>query len=103
MNLTFADRVYLSDDRMDKELIRRQILEGVPGRGLHVLVLHKDGDDLMDIIPAKEIVKSFYQDKDFTIVGLAKGYHRAVRLSEQIIGDLYAAYKDFNIHAYFGC
>ena len=47
------------------------------------------------------LVKPLHRDCDITIIGAAKGYRRSLRLVEQMIGDLYAADKDMNVHDFF--
>ncbi|MBQ7677952.1 MAG: hypothetical protein IJT32_06935 [Lachnospiraceae bacterium] len=101
MNITYTKKLYLSDERIDKDAVRADILREKPKRGMFVLVMPPGGKDLLDIMPAKELNKPIMKDRDITVVGLAKGYRRSVKLAERIIGDAYAFDNGLDLHGYF--
>lgn len=101
MNITYAKKLYLSDERIDKDAVRTEIYNNKPRRGLYVIVMRGDGKELLDIMQAKELLKPLMKERDITVVGLAKGYRRSVMLAEHIISDVYAYDKDLDLNGFF--
>ena len=101
MNINFAGKLYLSDASLSREVIRRELASARPRRWWYVVLPISKGPDLLEVVSLRELVKPLHRDCDITIIGAAKGYRRSLRLVEQMIGDLYAADKDMNVHDFF--
>ncbi len=92
--------MYLSDANLDKEAVRKDILTGRIKRGMYA-IMPAAGKDLLDIVPLRDLRQPHLYADEVTIIGLAKGYRRAVLTVQKMICDLYAANKDLDIHAFF--
>ena len=67
---------------------------------VYVLTLASNEENLLDIIPARELLQKHYPKKGLYIVGLAGNYEEALELAGCIVSDVYKATGGFNIRKY---
>jgi hypothetical protein len=62
-----------------------------------VVTLASNPDNLLDIIPARELMQKGYPKKDLMIIGIAKGYNEALLVVQRVIEDTYRKTNDVNV------
>ena len=67
---------------------------------IFLICLPSNSDNLLDIVPAVEIMQKGYPKKDMHIIGMAKGYEDAVELTRRIIEETYNSTGDVNVVKY---
>ena len=65
-----------------------------------VITLALGPDSLLDIYPESTFRKSFIQDQDPLVLGIAMSKSEAFQVASCIIGDMYAKNGDFDIDAF---
>ena len=71
--------------------ILQSIRRGKPGKDVHVLVPSETPRHILDILPAAELTKPYYEArKDLMIFGVAADYDEAVELAASIIHTLHS-------------
>lgn len=55
----------------------------------YVITFASNMDNLMDIIPSRELLQKGYPKKEMIIIGLADGYEEALQVVQQIIQETY--------------
>ncbi len=68
--------------------------------GIYVITLASNGNNLLDIIPAQELLQKAYPKKELRVVGLAKGYDEAVLVAASIVDEVYRATGGFAVRAF---
>ena len=86
--MTFFQDLYLGDKVSSK---KNQIMKKLNNEkavlDLFLIVLANHPDNMLEIIPQKEILQKGYPDIDFKVVGLAKGKKEAFAVIQHIIED----------------
>lgn len=67
---------------------------------VYVIALASNPDNLIDIIPARELLQKAYPKDDMFIVGIAKGYDEAIGVVQRIIDETYLMTKTVNVAQY---
>ena len=67
---------------------------------VYVISLASNPQNLLDIIPAQELLQKAYPKRDMYVVGLAGGYDEALEVVTQIIDEVYQQTGGFAIAAY---
>lgn len=67
---------------------------------VYVITFASNPDNLLDIIPAWQLMQKSYPKKDLEIIGLAKGYDDAIMLVQQIIEETYANTGGVDVWSY---
>ena len=67
---------------------------------MYVIAFASNPDNLLDIIPAWQLMQKGYPKKDLKIIGLAKGYDDAIALVQQIVEETYANTGDVDVWSY---
>ncbi len=67
---------------------------------IYVITLASNPQNLMDIIPAWELMQKHYPKKNIWIVGLAKGYNEAVEVVIRILMEVYEHTGAFGVREY---
>ena len=67
---------------------------------IYVITLASNTNNLLDIIPAQELMQKAYPKKDLYVIGLAHGYDEALEVVTQIIDEVYQQTGGFAIAAY---
>ena len=83
-----------------KSIIKRKMLHNAGQIDIFVISLASNPANLLDIIPAKELLQKAYPKKDMYVIGLAKGYEEAVNLTASIINEVYQKTGAFGLRDY---
>ena len=83
-----------------KSIIKWKILHNAGQIDIFVISLASNPANLLDIIPAKELLQKAYPKKDMYVIGLAKGYEEAVNLTASIINEVYQQTGAFGLRDY---
>lgn len=67
---------------------------------IYVITLASNKQNLLDIIPAQELLQKAYPKSTLSVVGLAKGYQEAVDVTVSIITEVYEQTGGFAIQEY---
>lgn len=67
---------------------------------IYVIALASNEENLLDIIPARELLQKGYPKKHIFIVGIAKGYDEAVNVAVSIIDEVYRQTGAFGVRTY---
>ena len=67
---------------------------------IYVIALASNPQNLLDIIPAQELMQKAYPKKDIYIIGLAHGMEEAQDVVKQIIDEVYRETGSFSILPY---
>ncbi len=93
--------LYLSENIADRaEKIKWKIRHRAGQLDIFVIALASNPKNLLDIIPARELLQRGYPTRELYIIGLSKGRDEAVDLSCGIVEEVYQATGGFDIRAY---
>ncbi len=67
---------------------------------IYVIALASNEKNLLDIIPAQELLQKSYPKKKLYVVGLAKGYDEAIETAASIVMDVYRKTGTFTVRDY---
>ena len=67
---------------------------------VYVITLSSNEENLLDIIPSRELLQRHYPKKGLYVVGLAGGYHEALELAGQIVSEVYFRTGGFDVRSY---
>lgn len=71
-------------------------------KNIYLLTGAVNGQDLFDIYPSHVLLKKYYRDKDYLVIGIAVGYNEAVGLVQKIVEELYLKKEITDLKEYFG-
>lgn len=94
-------KLYVSEAIGDKAgRIKWKINHNAGTVSVYVITFASNPDNLLDIIPAWQLMQKGYPKKDLKIIGLAKGYDDAIALVQQIVEETYANTGDVDVWSY---
>lgn len=94
-------KLYVSEAIGDKAgRIKWKINHNAGTVSAYVIAFASNPDNLLDIIPAWQLMQKGYPKKDLKIIGLAKGYDDAIALVQQIVEETYANTGDVDVWSY---
>ena len=67
---------------------------------VYVIALAANEQNLLDIIPSRELLQKHYPKRDIYIIGLAGHYNEALELAGHIVSEVYRATGGFDIRSY---
>lgn len=67
---------------------------------IYVIALASNTENLLDIIPSRELLQKGYPKKELFIVGLAKGYEEALSVAASIVEEVYRQTGTFAVRSY---
>ncbi|MCI7322704.1 MAG: hypothetical protein MR508_05250 [Lachnospiraceae bacterium] len=67
---------------------------------VYVIACPSNPNNLLDIIPARELMQKSYPKRNMIIIGLAKGYQDALELVRRIIDETYQNTGTVDVRAY---
>ncbi len=67
---------------------------------VYVIAFPSNPNNLLDIIPARELMQKSYPKRNMIIIGLAKGYQDAMELVRRIIDETYQNTGTVDVRAY---
>lgn len=68
---------------------------------LYCITYAENEQNLLDIIPVKDLKFPHYKRTSLTVIGLAKGAEEAKELAARMIEEMYQKTGDFRIKEYF--
>lgn len=96
--MRWYEHLYLGDSISAKaERIKWKISHNAGTVSIYVIALASNPDNLLDIIPARELMQKGYPKKDLTVIGLAKGYEEALAVVQRIVEETYRKTNDVNV------
>lgn len=67
---------------------------------VYVIALPSNKENLLDIIPARELMQRWYPKKNLHIIGLAGGYDEALTVAASIVDEVYRQTGTFAVREY---
>jgi hypothetical protein len=96
--MKWYDQLYVGDSIASKvNRIKWKINHNAGTVSIYVVTLASNPDNLLDIIPARELMQKGYPKKDLMIIGIAKGYNEALLVVQRVIEDTYRKTNDVNV------
>lgn len=99
--MKWYDDLYVGESIVHKtSKIKWKIRHNAGQLDIYVIALASNPENLLDIIPAQELMQKAYPKKHMHIIGLAKGYQEAVEVTASIIDEVYRQTGAFSIYEY---
>lgn len=67
---------------------------------IYVISLASNEENLLDIIPSRELLQRGYPRRKMFVVGLAKGYEEALEVASSIVEEVYRQTGGFRVREY---
>lgn len=99
--MKWYDNLYVGESiRHKADKIKWKIRHNAGQIDVYVITLASNPQNLLDIIPAQELMQKGYPKKDLYVIGLAHGMNEAHEVVKQIIDEVYRATEGFDIISY---
>ena len=99
--MKWYDNLYVGESIKGKEKrIKWKIEHNAGTLSIFVIALSSNPDNLLDMIPAKELMQKAYPKEQLEIIGLAKGYEEGLELITRIVDEVYQSTGDVDICTY---
>lgn len=99
--MTWYEDLYVGTSIVHKtNKIKWKIRHNAGQMNIYVITLASNEKNLLDIIPAKELLQKGYPKRGLYVVGLAKGYDEAVEVAASIVDEVYHRTGTFAIRSY---
>lgn len=99
--MTWHENLYVGESIVHKtNKIKWKICHNAGQLSIYVIALASNEQNLLDIIPARELMQKGYPKQKLYIVGLAKGYEEAVEVAASIVDEVYQATGSFAVRSY---
>lgn len=85
------------------EKVKWKIRHNAGQCSVYVITLASNRQNLLDIIPARELLQKSYPKKQLYVVGLAKGYEEALEMAARIVLEVYQNTGGFAVGEYLKC
>lgn len=86
--------------RHKQKKVKWKIMHNVGQVFVYVITLAGNEENLLDIIPARELLQKYYPRKDLYVIGLAGSYREAAELAGHIVSEVYRATGGFDVRGY---
>lgn len=92
-----------------ESILRRQrkvkwkIMHGAGQLRVYVITLASNSQNLLDIIPSRELLQKHYPKRNLYVIGLAGNYQEALEVAAHIVSDVYRETGDFDVRSYIRC
>lgn len=88
--MIWYDKLYIGESIIHKtNKVKWKIRHNAGQINIYVITLPSSRKNLLDIVPAQELLQKAYPKKNLYIIGLAKGYEEAIELAGSIIAEVY--------------
>lgn len=99
--MKWYENLYVGDSiRHKAKKIKWKIRHNAGQIDIYVITLASNPQNLMDIIPAQELMQKAYPKQGLFVIGLAHGYDEALEVVTQIVDELYQATGGVDLKAY---
>lgn len=93
--------LYLGESLMSSwQKVIRSIKAGKFLPDVYVIAFASNPENMLDIIPSRELLQSAYPKDALRIIGVARGKKEAIALVQQIVEETYAKTGDVQIRQY---
>lgn len=100
-HMIWHDDLYVGESIIHKtNKIKWKICHNAGQINIYVITLASNERNLLDIIPAQELMQKGYPKQNLYVVGLAKGYDEAVEVAASIVDLVYHKTGGFAIKSY---
>ena len=94
-------KLYVGESLTGKERkIKWRIRHRAGTIDIYVIAFASNPANLLDLIPANELMQKGYPKKELKIIGLARGYGEALELVRRIVDETYQATGDVDVWNY---
>ena len=99
--MKWYENLYVGESIEHKtEKIKWKIKHNAGQINIYVIALASNPQNLLDIIPAQELMQKAYPKKEMYIIGLAQGMQEAQLVVKQIIDEVYQETGGFLVRSY---
>ena len=99
--MKWYENLYVGESiRHKTDRIKWKINHNVGQIDIYVITIASNPQNLLDIIPAQELMQKGYPKKELFVIGLAKGMTDAHEVVKQIIDEVYQNTGGFDILTY---
>lgn len=102
--MTWYDDLYVGESIVHKinkiNKIKWKIRHNAGQLDIYVIALASNRQNLLDIIPAQELMQRGYPKKGIHVIGVARGYDEAVAVAVSIVDEVYQRTGAFAIQSY---
>ncbi len=99
--MIWYDDLYVGESIVHKtKKIKWKICHNAGQIDIYVIALASNKQNLLDIIPARELLQRGYPKSRLRIVGLAGGYEEAVTVAVSIVDEVYQKTGAFAVESY---
>lgn len=94
----WSNHLYVGEKAAKKKhRYQKDVESGKFQPGLYLITPSASDRDLLDILPACELLQPYYRDRRISILGLALGRNEALELVRKLVTDCYLETGDFQI------
>lgn len=86
--------------RRRQKKVKWKILHNAGQLHVYVITLASNPENLLDIIPSRELLQKRYPSRTLCVVGLAGSYEEALEVAGHIVSEVYSATGEFDIRGY---
>lgn len=99
--MTWQDDLYVGASIIHRtKKIKWKIRHNAGQLNIYVITLASNEHNLLDIIPAQELLQKGYPKHTLHVVGLAKGYDEAIEVAVSIVDEVYRNTGAFDVRGY---
>lgn len=99
--MTWYEDLYVGESIVHKtKKVKWKICHNAGQIGIYVITLASNENNLLDIIPAQELLQKGYPKQNLHVIGLAKGYDEAVEVAVSIVDEVYRSTGSFAVAGY---
>ncbi len=99
--MIWYEDLYVGDSIVHKtKKIKWKICHNAGQVNIYVITLASNEKNLLDIIPARELLQKAYPKRGLFVVGLARGYDEAVEVAASIVDEVYRQTGAFAVRSY---
>ena len=99
--MKWYENLYVGESiRHKTERVKWKIKHNAGQIDIYVITIASNPQNLLDIIPAQELMQKGYPKKDLYIIGLARGMEEAHEVVKQIIDEVYQSTGGFGVLPY---
>lgn len=99
--MRWYEDLYVGETISHKEKkVKWKIIHNAGQLHVFVITLASNPRNLLDIIPARELMQKYYPKRELYIIGLAGNYEEALEVAGHIVSEVYAATRGFDVKSY---
>lgn len=101
MKLTWYNKLYVGEKAKKKRYrIIQAIRRGKPRILAYVITPASNGNNILDIYPAAELLSPYCRQEEFFILGIAADYWEALSVAARIVDEMYRKTGGFKLEAF---